>query len=254
MQRLAQETEQARRRGLIESVDDDVIRSMAKKDAIRRNDQEELDEDINEIEGMSKKLHKKHHHKSAKKSHHKDETAEDLDGDSEPAVASKLTSSSHLVKKAASLKDKMKKMDAASNDKKNHLHVKKNKNKKANASTLGDSSNSKDSSKATAEASAEDEDLEEPIAHEKDSSSKSKKSTDADALDDITEGSGSSHTQKSSSKSMASAQTPAMTKKDAKKEAVKAAHKKEFKHQMELTSHIGEQLQADPKSDVNAHT
>jgi len=53
---------------------------------------------------------------------------------------------------------------------------------------------------------------------------------------------------------MASAQTPAMTKKDAKKEAVKAAHKKEFKHQMELTSHIGEQLQADPKSDVNAHT
>lgn len=38
MQRLAQETEDARRRGLIESVDDDEIRETAHKDAIRRND------------------------------------------------------------------------------------------------------------------------------------------------------------------------------------------------------------------------
>ena len=205
MQRLAQETEQARRRGLIESVDDDVIRSMAKKDAIRRNDQEELDEDINEIEGMSKKLHKKHHHKSAKKSHHKDETAEDLDGDSEPAVASKLTSSSHLVKKAASLKDKMKKMDAASNDKKNHLHVKKNKAKRAAVSESEESSTSGTSDDKKTEAAAmttpEDADGEEPMAHDKDPSEKSK-AKDADSLDEVAETGAASHSQKSKAKSI----------------------------------------------------
>jgi hypothetical protein len=38
MQRLAQETEDARRRGLIESVDDDEIRETAHRDAIRKND------------------------------------------------------------------------------------------------------------------------------------------------------------------------------------------------------------------------
>ena len=54
---------------------------MAKKDAIKKNDQEELDEDVNEIEGMSKKLHKKHHphKKSAKHSHSLHHTEADSD-------------------------------------------------------------------------------------------------------------------------------------------------------------------------------
>jgi hypothetical protein len=38
VERLAQETEDARRTGLKESVDDPILREMAKKDAIKRND------------------------------------------------------------------------------------------------------------------------------------------------------------------------------------------------------------------------
>jgi hypothetical protein len=57
---------------------------MAKKDAIKKNDQEELDEDVNEIEGMSKKLHKKHHsHKKPSKHshslHHSEADSNELD-------------------------------------------------------------------------------------------------------------------------------------------------------------------------------
>jgi len=92
-----------------------MIREMAKKDAIKKNDQEELDEDVNEIEGMSKKLHKKHHtshKKPAKHSHNVHHTEADSkeldrldsDGDNTDNTEEKETSSHDLLKKASKLK------------------------------------------------------------------------------------------------------------------------------------------------------
>jgi hypothetical protein len=112
VQRLAQESEDAKRTGLIESVDDPILREMAKKDAIKRNDQEELDEDVNEIEGMSKKLHKKHHNKKpAKHSQHLHHSAAAESDEQEPLnndVDSADETSSPLMKKASKLKKEIK--------------------------------------------------------------------------------------------------------------------------------------------------
>lgn len=173
-----------------------MIREMAKKDAIKKNDQEELDEDVNEIEGMSKKLHKKHHtshKKPAKHSHNVHHTEADSkeldrldsDGDNTDNTEEKETSSHDLLKKASKLKKEITQVNNNQKDKKtNHVHVKKNKIKPTK--TSGSKFHDKAFDKAyetpntgATMASSEDADAEaeidEPIAHEKEPEIKSNK-------------------------------------------------------------------------------
>jgi hypothetical protein len=110
-----------------------------------------------------------------------------------------------LVKKAANLKKEIKQMNNSHQDKKNHLHVKKNKAKKAAVSESEESSTSGASDDKKTEAAAmttpEDADGDEPMAHDKDPTEKSK-AKDADSLDDVAETGATSHTQKSKAKSI----------------------------------------------------
>lgn len=79
----------------MESVDDPILYKMARQDALRRSRAQEVNEEENEIEGMTKKLHKKKGKTSRGRKIHHAETAEDLDASQDNA-----DEGSPLLKKA----------------------------------------------------------------------------------------------------------------------------------------------------------
>ena len=144
----------------MESVDDPILTRMSRLDALRRSRAQEVNDEENEIEGLSKKLHKKNHKSHGHKLHHED-SAEDLD-----AAQDNAEEGSPLMKKAQNLHKEIKSLHGKQDSKKTHLHVKKNAKKAAKKADMD---------------AEEDSDMEEPIAHEK--TSKKSVARDADSTD-----------------------------------------------------------------------